>query len=270
MLFSTNSMRIPIKGLSIKAFTAAFLVLFLLFSAPSASGKSQSVARVVDGDTVIMADGSRVRLVGIDAPELGQPWAEQAVKQLRDSTDGRKVQLRRCGHQDKYGRVLGVLTKDGQNLNLALIERGFAIPMLIPPCGKMLLPEVLESAAGAALGRKGIYSQPEYRIVDHGQAAKSVGRWAVIRGKVLNLHRGRRAFHLNFGSDWKKDFSVVIFPFGRTRFNELGLDIGELVGREVLVLGRVREYNGPQIIVGNPDQILPLTGYPDRGGSGSP
>ena len=260
-------MTIHVKCRSIKMVAAALVITISLLGPVTAVGSRLAVRHVVDGDTVVMSDSSRVRLVGIDAPEVGEPWRKEATRWLERESLGREVQLTRCDQRDKFGRILGVLVRGGNNLNLQLLEEGLAVPLLIPPCGKLLLPEALKAAAGALLEGRGLYSQPRYKIVQEARAGELVGHYGVVRGRILSLHRGTKAIHLNFGPDWRTDFTAVIFSGGRERFEALGMDLAELVGRDVLVMGPIREYNGPEIVVRYPEQILPLPEPP--GGNGA-
>jgi endonuclease YncB( thermonuclease family) len=91
-------------------------------------------ATVIDGDTLDIA-GERVRLEGIDAPEVGQTcgggwfgtWAcgSQATAQLRWLVGARRVDCSSAG-RDKYGRVLGWCTVAGQDINAEMVRSGFA------------------------------------------------------------------------------------------------------------------------------------------------
>lgn len=89
------------------------------------------VARVTDGDTIRCADGRRVRLVGIDAPEMSQrPFGAAARRALqRLAPEGSPVTLE-TGRQraDRFGRVLAVVRAgDGTNVNERLVAEGFAV-----------------------------------------------------------------------------------------------------------------------------------------------
>jgi endonuclease YncB( thermonuclease family) len=112
-------------------------LLLLLASAywalPSATGLSGAV-RIIDGDT-IMLGGVRVRLEGIDAPELDQscgggwlsswPCGREAAAYLAHLMSGRDVNCRAKGH-DAYGRVLGVCFAAGRDINADMVESGMA------------------------------------------------------------------------------------------------------------------------------------------------
>ena len=87
------------------------------------------VARVVDGDTVLVADArslySKVRLHGIDAPECSMPFGPQAKQFLVQLTQGKIVQMAIKG-RDRYGRTVATLAVNGQDVGLALVRSGFA------------------------------------------------------------------------------------------------------------------------------------------------
>ncbi len=87
------------------------------------------VTRVVDGDSVwVTPAGGKpvaVRLAGIDAPELCQPWGPEARDALRDRVLGHEVTLQPRGH-DSYGRLLATLLLDGSVVNGQQVEDGNA------------------------------------------------------------------------------------------------------------------------------------------------
>jgi endonuclease YncB( thermonuclease family) len=87
------------------------------------------VVGVLDGDSILVLDSAghetTVRLFGIDAPEKGQPHADRArsalTARLRKQTVGVVVQ-----DEDRYGRSVGTVYLKGDNINLAMVERGHA------------------------------------------------------------------------------------------------------------------------------------------------
>jgi hypothetical protein len=168
-----------------------------------------------------------------------------------------------CEVRDNYGRILATVRVERININRILLSEGMALPMLIPPCGRPVAGNVLAASAQGAQSGKGIYSLKGYKIISHNDAGDHIGEHAIVRGTILDLHRGRKVWQFNFGLDWKTDFSVVLFREGRKRFSDLGIDPADLVGSEVLVIGKVELYNGPEIIVQGPDKILPIPGKQD-------
>lgn len=94
---------------------------------------TRTCVRVVDGDTVILDGGERVRLIGVDTPELhrqGTPvqyFARQASAFTRGLVQGRRVKLDHDREpRDKYGRTLGYLwLENGTFVNHEIIRRGY-------------------------------------------------------------------------------------------------------------------------------------------------
>jgi micrococcal nuclease len=235
-----------------------FLILTLASSAAAADISGAVVKKVPDGDTLVLSNGERVRLLGLDAPEMGEALSGEARDRLLELTLGKEVDLETCSQKDHYGRILALVRTGGVNVNMVLLEEGLAVPMLIPPCGKMVALQVLRVAEVALEAGKGIYARSDYQVVDHEEAGEYIGKRVVVKGKVTALHKGATAWHLNFGDDWRTDFTAVLFRRGRLRFEALGMDPEDLVGSQVLVIGRVKSYNGPEIIVIGPEQVIPV------------
>ena len=105
------------------------LVLFLLYGKrdPLRDLESVRVVRILDGDTVELADGRIVRLIGIDTPEKGQPGADSATMCNTALVLGRTVRLE-YGHErsDRYGRTLAYLYADGRMVNREILNAGWA------------------------------------------------------------------------------------------------------------------------------------------------
>lgn len=86
------------------------------------------VERVVDGDTVVLGDGSTVRLIGIDAPESDDPCGRRATDAMRDLVEGKNVVLGNPASvrdEDKYGRLLRYVNTD-VDPSASLLSRGLA------------------------------------------------------------------------------------------------------------------------------------------------
>jgi len=124
-----------------------FLIVIaaLVFSQQAQSGLTEArVRRVVDGDTIVLNNGERVRLIGINAPELGQPGANEALQFVKERIEGSTVWLEADGeNHDRYGRLRRYVwlqrPADTQNenqirqyqLNAMLLENGLAGVMII-------------------------------------------------------------------------------------------------------------------------------------------
>jgi micrococcal nuclease len=88
-----------------------------------------AIARVVDGDTVVLRVGDvdyRARLHGIDAPENRQPWGAEATRMLQSLLDGHDSLLVEVPDVDRYGRLIVRLYADGLYVNRELVALGAA------------------------------------------------------------------------------------------------------------------------------------------------
>lgn len=101
--------------------------------------ESTTVTRVLDGDTVEIADGRRVRYTGINAPEKAKCFFDQAKTENEQLVLNKKIRLEKdASNRDKYGRLLRyiyVLDQSGQEIfvNDFLVRQGFARVLSIPP-----------------------------------------------------------------------------------------------------------------------------------------
>jgi micrococcal nuclease len=100
------------------------------------------VERVVDGDTIVLAGGARVRYIGVDTPESVKPgtpvqcYAKAASHFNERLVEGQRVRLRYdAERQDRYGRTLAYVyrQRDGLFVNAELVRRGYATTLTIPP-----------------------------------------------------------------------------------------------------------------------------------------
>ena len=108
-----------------KALTALCCGLALSAQAETFSAK---VIVVMDGDTVmVLRDGhkTKIRLANIDAPEKGQPFGKQSRESLLEMVGKKQVQIDSQA-VDQYGRVVGLISLDGRNVNQEQVQRGMA------------------------------------------------------------------------------------------------------------------------------------------------
>jgi micrococcal nuclease len=116
------------------------LLLAVVFLAPHVHAKEAVVAKVIDGDTIVLETGEHVRYLGIDAPELdkqqGGPafYAREAAKQNKQLVLLKKVRLEfDVEKKDAYGRLLAYVFVKDLFVNGELVKRGCAQTMIKPP-----------------------------------------------------------------------------------------------------------------------------------------
>jgi len=231
-------------------------------------GHSARVVEVVDGDTVILDDGRQVRLVGIQAPKLplGRPgferWplADEAKHALESMVLGETVTLAYGGQRvDLYNRLLAHLfTKDGGWVQAQLLKSGLARVYSFPD-NRALVAEMLRFERTSRRKKTGIWTLPYYVVLDPEASALHLERFALVEGRVQDTARVRGRVFLNFGADWRTDFTISIAPKYWKNFLNVGINPGDYKGRRVRVRGWLKSRNGPMVEVTHPEQIEVLT-----------
>jgi len=88
--------------------------------------ESGFVERVIDGDTIVIGNNS-IRLLGINSPERGEPYYEQAKQFLEKQILNKTIKLKFGNERyDKYDRLLAYVFLGEKNVNIELVEKGFA------------------------------------------------------------------------------------------------------------------------------------------------
>ena len=226
--------------------------------------KTGVVTNVVDGDTLFIDDGTQIRLVGIQAPKLPlgrkgfKPWplADEAKNELAALSMGRSLTLSYGGsRRDRHGRALAHLhDENGLWIQGELLRRGLARVYSFRD-NRRCIDDMLALEREARRARRGIWRLGYYTVRSLDEAARFVGSFQLIEGRVRDVATVRNRAYLNFGEDWRTDFTISIAPRDRRRFLADGVDPAGYQGRRVRVRGWLKSYNGPLVDVTHPEQI---------------
>ena len=227
-------------------------------------GPKARVVEVIDGDTVVLADGLQVRLVGIQAPKLplGRknfptwPLGEEAKSELEEIVQGRDVQLLYGGRPlDRNGRALAHLVVDGEIwVQGEMLERGFARVYTFPD-NRALVPELMMRERSAREARRGIWTDVFYALRTPETVGAYIDGYELVEGRVRRVGQSGGRTYLNFGADFKTDFTAVISSRDGRLFEAAGIDPESYEGHVVRIRGWVESLNGPMIEVTHPEQI---------------
>lgn len=164
------------------------------------------VVWVYDGDTVRLKNGEKVRLIGMNAPELGhdgqpsQPYARAAKRALEDllaSRDQRVVLRYGAERRDHYGRRLAhVFLADRTSLSAQLLRQGLALRITVPP-NEWNLDCYAQAEAEAREHRKGLWSLPAYRVTPATELGGRAQGFRIVSGTVQGVGQGPRSLWLN-------------------------------------------------------------------------
>lgn len=228
-----------------------------------------TIVAVIDGDTVRLDDGRTVRLVGVSAPELNpersrrgivEPYAREARAALEKLTRGRSVTLRAGDTpEDRFDRVLAhLVTADGTWVQGELLRQG-AVMVYTFPDNRALAKEMLAIEDDARKAGRGLWGFPETRAQ---KADEKLVRehFTLVEGRVRSVARVRDSIYLNFGEDYRRDFTIRLRAGTARAIARAGIDVLKLEGAEVRVRGWVFEENGPMIDVTHAEQMARLGG----------
>ena len=102
--------------------------------------KTFNVTKVFDGDTIEIETGEKIRLLGINTPEQGEYYSEEAKEKLTKLVEGKQARLE-SGPEDKdrYGRLLRYVFIDDTSINLQILKEGYATVYILDPEEKYYL-----------------------------------------------------------------------------------------------------------------------------------
>ncbi len=216
-----------------------------------------SVVKVIDGDTVHLESGEKVRLIGLNAPEMAregqpaQPYANEATTRLK-ALLGKPATIRLLSgveSRDRYGRQLAHgINKQGIDITETLISEGLAFAVTIPPnIWKSSCYQKAEEDARQS--KRGLWGHSVYQPKSPEQITD--GGFQRIRGEVIRVNRGRNWLRL----DLSHRVSIRVNQSDLSHF-EGKVELFGLKGRTVTVQGWLTQRKqGYQIRLRHPSAI---------------
>ena len=149
-----------------RLFLVVAAALAAIFAAGAQGQDQRTVTRVIDGDTVVLDGGERVRLIGVDTPETVHPnkpverFGKEASEFTRRMAEGKQVRLEydaETATHDRYGRTLAyVYLPDESLLNLEIIRQGYGHAYTRFPFSRM--EEFREAEREAREAQRGLWA----------------------------------------------------------------------------------------------------------------
>lgn len=165
----------------------------------------QQIAKVYDGDTVVLKNGQRVRLLGINAPEIesryrtSEPGGIQAKLWLQEKLQNKSVHLQYDQEKyDRYKRQLAHLfLPDGKHVNAALLENGLAVLNIMPP-NLRYSDKLINAQQRAEKHKLGIWSMPKYQPLPISKITNKSRGWHRYIGIPQAIKKSRKYHRLLF------------------------------------------------------------------------
>jgi len=227
------------------------------------------VVDIVDGDTIVLGqaieNATEVRLVGIQAPKLplGRrgfktwPLADIARDALAALLHRQDVTLTFTGHhKDRHRRLLAqVYRTDGLWAQGEMLRSGLARVYTFAD-HRGLAAEMYALERDARTAGRGIWAHPYYAIRQATDIdSQDIGTFQLVEGTVVDVSRVKKWIYINFGEDWRSDFTITVAAKLDPVFRDAGIDLMRLPGRHIRVRGWLDSYNGPTIEATHPEQL---------------
>ncbi len=215
-------------------------------------------ARALDGASFALQSGAVVRLAGLNIPPVEAPFAENARAALDALVRDRDVTLRAAGdRRDRRGRTVAhVWTDSGDWVQGALLSAGLARVETAPGAAELAVDMLAAEQAARAAGR-GLWADPDWSVMgpDPYALAQRLDTFQIVEGIVVETAETRDFAYLNFGLDYRTDFTVSIRLRDLDDLREERLDPMALAGARIRVRGYVHAVNGPMIDLDHAAQI---------------
>lgn len=199
------------------------------------------VKTVYDGDTVVLEDGRKIRLLGINTPEvqhrdkLADAGGEEAKRWLQDKLLNKRVRLELSNEKtDKYNRTLAHLfTENKEHINVLLVKTGLAAVNIYPE-NLLYVNELVDAEEQAEKAHLGIWQQAQYQPISVNSLSESKPTgWTRVVGKVLSIKSTGKSIYLEFSDHFQARIEK--------QWLELFPDVNDYKGKTIEVRGWINK-----------------------------
>lgn len=223
------------------------------------------VDRIIDPQTLSLEDGRIIWLAGLDFPDNDPRDPGEisltAMAILEDFLIGRDVKIYQTGNKN-LGRInrMGhhiahlIRKEDGNWVQGALLSLGLARVRTTPRTPEMAAEMlILESQARAE--KIGLWEKKDFSVLSPENAGARLNSFQIVEGIVQSVSLKKNRTYLNFGPDWRTDFTVMIAPMDKRKFLKAGLDPQQWNRKKIRVRGWLESYNGPMMELDHPESV---------------
>ncbi|WP_146127044.1 thermonuclease family protein [Labrys okinawensis] len=220
---------------------------------PAEAGENVTIAGKSGDGHILLADGRRIRLAGVDLASLRLPDLAGTVATLVGSAT-----------PDRHGALRGALYLEGRDLVADLTARGLA--RIRPSAGEeACYTELMTAEDNARRARLGLWAEPGYAVADAATpeaVARHADGFVIVAGRVLHVGVTKTTVWIDFGKIWREDVTLAIPAKQWPRFEATGLTATALEGSYVRARGVVTMRDGPRIEITEPaaiEQVAPVS-----------
>ncbi|NKD55125.1 MULTISPECIES: hypothetical protein [unclassified Haematospirillum] len=240
------------------------VVLCLMLHIPAQAGPKRSCGvfgGVENLRSIALQDGTTIKLDGIDT--ITDPVT---LPYLRTLLDGERICISASPPlPDRHGRLSGDVYRERDDLWVQeqLVLSGLAFVVPTPGAGESAR-KLLGRESGTRMKDREQWQQAKILKQADTVGQDDQGTFRIVEGIVRRTTRTNKGAYLDFGADWRTDFSVFLPPATTRRLERAGMTLRKLSGRNVQIRGYIEKRAGYLITLTEPDflQILPSAGLP--------
>ncbi len=240
-------------AISIGAFGFASNAIAADFSELKREFTANTITKVIDPVTVLAKDGTIYNLVGLDVPESMQPDTPKAVQALLEGAEVRVYQTKTAdtGRLNRMGHVMAHLQiRQGENegtwVQGYLLEQGLA-RTYTPRSNPEMIAQMYKAEEKARAASVGLWANPDNAIKAPDTAAQYTNSFQIVEGRVKSVAILGTKIFINFGNNWRDDFTIGIEPEVRRILAHANIDPQQWANKPIRVRGWIENYNGPYI-----------------------
>jgi micrococcal nuclease len=223
-----------------------------------------TVTQIISPSAVQLKTGEIVRLSGLNFPDYSEDNAGAfsllAVKVLKDMLDGQQMVIyqtrnKSVGRMNRMGHSLAHLVRasDGAWVQGSLLQLGLALVQTDQGNPEMA-EQMLKLEAQARIEKIGLWENTIH-ILRAEETPEHIGEFVIVEDQVESVALKNNRLYMNFGKNWKKDFTVTVSPESKRNFNKAGLNPLDWNKRTLRVRGVLDELNGPNLEIEHPGAI---------------
>ncbi|MBI1301003.1 MAG: hypothetical protein GC137_05000 [Alphaproteobacteria bacterium] len=228
------------------------------------------VVEIINPLTVKLDDDRVIQLVGLDFPDLDfyEPgdFSLTAIEILKDLLVKRQVEIyqtadKEKGRKNRIGQDIAHLRRsdDGVWAQGTLLIFGLSRVRTTSE-NKDMAKEMLALEKDARDANRGIWGIEEYKILSPEQASNYIGRYHIVEGKVMSVTPRTERTYLNFGQDWREDFTVSFSAQDLKKFSHERIYPQQWNGKTIRARGWIESYNGPHIKIDHYQSVEMIEG----------
>lgn len=218
---------------------------------PTIGTKVVTFSKLIDNASFVTGDGVEVKLAGVLAASAGGETVagDQLAttrNALSEALHAGSITLEPVRASDRYGRMVAEVFAGDVWIQGALLRQG--LMRAAPDEASAICAAALLTAENDARERRaGLWGDRIFAIRSSTDLKNRIGTFQIVEGRVVTATLIKGRAYLNFGPDYKTDFTVTIAPTELRLFRRAKIDPRELAGRTVRVRGWLGSYNGPEM-----------------------